>query len=113
MSDHRPSRPSDPDVEAATAGRIVPANLTAEHRRNRKQKRRRRRAARAPPEHLLAMSIPEFCRRHDISPSFYWKLQSMGLGPATMTVGNRKLISIEAAAEWRRAREAAALAKQD
>jgi hypothetical protein len=31
-----------------------------------------------------------------------------GLGPAVMKVGHRTLISCESAAEWRRAREAAA-----
>lgn len=30
----------------------------------------------------------------------------MGLGPATMRIGRRVLISSEAAAAWRRAREA-------
>jgi hypothetical protein len=54
------------------------------------------------------MTIPHFCKRHGISESMFFKLQNQGLAPTTMTVGSRKLISIEAAAAWRREREAAA-----
>jgi hypothetical protein len=36
----------------------------------------------------------------------YFKLRGQGLGPREMSVGTRKIISIEAAAAWRRAREA-------
>jgi hypothetical protein len=54
-----------------------------------------------------AYPIPEFCRRHGISQSFYFLLQRQGLGPRTMKVGARVVISKEAAADWRRAREAA------
>jgi hypothetical protein len=52
-----------------------------------------------------AFTIPEFCRRHGFSSSFYFKLQNEGLGPRVMKVGARTLISKEAAAEWRRIRE--------
>ena len=54
------------------------------------------------------MSIAEFCRRHNISPAFYFKLQQLGIGPRVMRIGRRILISNEAAAAWRREREAAA-----
>jgi len=54
-----------------------------------------------------AFSIPQFCRRHNISESFFHKLQRGGLGPRTMRIGARTLISAEAATAWRRAREAA------
>jgi hypothetical protein len=54
-----------------------------------------------------AFSIPQFCRRHNISESFFHKLQSHGLGPVTMRIGARTLISAESAAAWRRSREAA------
>jgi len=54
-----------------------------------------------------AFSIAKFCERHGISQSFFHKLKSKGLGPATMRVGARTLISAEAAARWRREREAA------
>jgi len=52
-----------------------------------------------------AYTIPEFCRRHRISESFYYKLKARDLGPRTMAVGTKVLISKEAAAEWRRHRE--------
>jgi hypothetical protein len=48
-----------------------------------------------------AFSIPDFCRRHRISESFYHKLKNQGLGPATMRVGKRVLISRDAAKRWR------------
>ena len=58
-----------------------------------------------------AMSVPEFCRRHGIGMTLYFKLKGLGLGPREMRVlsdnGNTKkiLISHGAAAEWRRERE--------
>jgi hypothetical protein len=57
---------------------------------------------------IAAFSIREFCRAHGISQSMYFKLKTMGLGPREMQVGTRRLISQEAAAEWRKAREATA-----
>jgi hypothetical protein len=54
----------------------------------------------------LAMSIREFCRLHGISEDQFFKMQREGWGPLTMKVGSRTLISAEAAAEWRRKREA-------
>jgi hypothetical protein len=59
---------------------------------------------------IAAFSIREFCAAHRISQSMYFKLRNMGLGPREMMVGSRKIISIEAAAAWRRAREADAAA---
>jgi hypothetical protein len=55
-----------------------------------------------------AFTIAEFCRAHHISQSIYFKMRNLGLGPREMAVGSRRLISQEAAAEWRKAREAAA-----
>ena len=57
---------------------------------------------------IAAFSIREFCAAHRISQSMYYKLKTQGLGPREMAVGSRRLISQEAAAEWRKAREAAA-----
>jgi hypothetical protein len=54
-----------------------------------------------------ASSIDEFCRDHGISRAMFYKLQRAGLGPRVMVVGTRKLVSIEAAAAWRRDRESA------
>jgi hypothetical protein len=55
-----------------------------------------------------ASSIATFCKRHGFSESMFFKLHASGKGPRTMKVGCRTLIGKEAAADWRRAREAAA-----
>ena len=55
-----------------------------------------------------AYSIPEFCEAHRICEAFYYKLRAAGLGPREMRTLRKVTISIEAAAEWRRARETAA-----
>jgi predicted DNA-binding transcriptional regulator AlpA len=56
-----------------------------------------------------AMSLDEFCSRHGISRSSFYLLKKAGEAPRLMQVGNRVLISREAAADWRREREAAKL----
>jgi hypothetical protein len=56
----------------------------------------------------LAMSIRAFCALHDLSEDQFYKMRREGWGPAVMHVGKRTLISHEAAAAWRRAREQAA-----
>lgn len=58
-----------------------------------------------------ASSVPEFCRAHRISPSFFYKLQREKRGPRLMRIGGRTLVSAEAAADWRRAIECAGDAK--
>lgn len=58
--------------------------------------------------HKQALSIPEFCAAHGVSRSFYFNMRRDGIGPREMRVGNRVLISHEAATDWRREREAAA-----
>jgi hypothetical protein len=58
-----------------------------------------------PPYQQFAFSMGEFCAAHRISTDYYLKLQRKGLGPVIMKVGGRTLISVEAAADWRRARE--------
>ena len=58
-----------------------------------------------------AYSVEEFCARHRISPQLFYKLKPKGLMPVTFNVGTRVLISKEAAAAWRRAREAATQAE--
>ena len=52
-----------------------------------------------------ALSIPEFCRRHQISMAMYFKIAREGIGPRVMRVGRRTIISREAAEAWRRERE--------
>lgn len=59
-------------------------------------------------QNSLAMSIKEFCRLHGISEDQFYKMRRESWGPTVMHVGSRTLISHEAAAEWRRAREQAA-----
>lgn len=56
----------------------------------------------------LAFSIGEFCKRHSISRNGLYRLWATGKGPRVMVAGRRRLISVEAAAEWRRDRERAA-----
>jgi hypothetical protein len=55
-----------------------------------------------------AYTIEEFCRSHGFSRAHYFNVAREGRGPRIMRVGARVLISKEAAAEWRRTREAAA-----
>jgi hypothetical protein len=57
-----------------------------------------------------AYSVDEFCARHRISVQLFYKLKPLGLMPVTFRLGTRVLISREAAAAWRRARENAAKA---
>jgi hypothetical protein len=64
-----------------------------------------------PPPPRLALSILEFCDAHGISEGFYYKLKKQRKGPREMKVGTRTLITFEAAAEWRREREAASVAE--
>jgi predicted DNA-binding transcriptional regulator AlpA len=54
---------------------------------------------------LDAYTINEFCRRHGISRSTYYNAQRDGVGPQEMRLGNRVMISREAAERWRRERE--------
>jgi len=55
-----------------------------------------------------AYSVAEFCARHRISVQLFYKNRKQM--PRTFNVGARVLISREAAAAWRRARETAAAA---
>jgi hypothetical protein len=61
---------------------------------------------------LVAYSVDEFCAAHGpISRSTLYNMWKAGTGPRFMLVGGgkgRRIISVEAAAEWRREREAAA-----
>jgi hypothetical protein len=96
------SRPVDPVVAAAEAGRVLPQR----RRKSRNRHQRRRQQARAPPDDgdVDAYSIATFCRRNDISKPFYFKLRAKGLGPKEIRLGARVLITKEAAEQWRRER---------
>jgi predicted DNA-binding transcriptional regulator AlpA len=52
-----------------------------------------------------AYSIIEFCQRHGLSRSGFYNAVKAGEGPVLMKIGNRTLISREAAERWRRDRE--------
>jgi hypothetical protein len=69
-----------------------------------------------PPERQrerAAYSLDEFCEDHRISRSMIYKRWDVGIGPRRMNVGARVLISAEAAADWRREREAASQEDSD
>ena len=55
-----------------------------------------------------AYTIQEFCHAHRLSRSKLYQMWDEGIGPRWMYVGTKRLISNEAAADWRREREAAA-----
>lgn len=52
-----------------------------------------------------AYSIKEFCAQHGISRNLFYTLIKAGKAPRTLKLGKRRLISEEAAAEWRKACE--------
>lgn len=54
-----------------------------------------------------AQTIQEFCVDNGVSRSSLYNMWGEGIGPRFMRVGVKKLITAEAAAEWRAAREAA------
>jgi predicted DNA-binding transcriptional regulator AlpA len=49
-----------------------------------------------------AYSIDEFCRRNSISRRTLYNLLDQGIGPRTMKLGGRRLISAEAETAWHR-----------
>ena len=53
-----------------------------------------------------AYTISEFCEAHRISRATYYNLKSAGTGPREMAVGTRRIVTFEAAAEWRAVMEA-------
>lgn len=50
-------------------------------------------------------SVKTFCDAHDITKVTFYKLLKDGTAPRIMKVGARTLISLEAAADWRRQME--------
>ena len=76
-------------------------------------KARRPPAAKEMPAEADAYSLTDFCARHSISLPTFYRLAQQGLAPATFFAGSRVLVSKEAAAAWRRAREAASAAAAD
>jgi len=60
---------------------------------------------RPPLLERAAYTIREFCDAHRISKSPYYNLRKQGLGPDEARVLDRVIITMEAAARWRKARE--------
>jgi predicted DNA-binding transcriptional regulator AlpA len=52
-----------------------------------------------PPARVF-YTVPEFCRAHAISRSTLYRLVNAGHGPRLTKVGDKTLISIEAARDW-------------
>jgi predicted DNA-binding transcriptional regulator AlpA len=48
-----------------------------------------------------AYGVEDFCKRHGFSRAYIYLLWKRGEGPRFMQVGARRLISREAAADWR------------
>lgn len=48
-----------------------------------------------------AFTIPEWCKDNCISRAMFYKLAIEGLAPRTMKIGRKRLVSVEAALEWR------------
>lgn len=53
-----------------------------------------------------AYGVDEFAKRHGISRAYVYLLWQRGDGPRFMHVGSRRLITREAASEWRARMEA-------
>ena len=49
----------------------------------------------------VAYTIAEFCDAHRISVALYYELKRSGRGPREIHLNTRRVISAEAAAEWR------------
>lgn len=54
-----------------------------------------------------AYCVEDFCKRHGISRAYLYLLWRREQGPRFMQVGARRLISKEAASDWRRSFEQA------
>lgn len=50
---------------------------------------------------VFATSIKDFCTQHGISKNLFYKLEREGCAPKTINLGKRRLITAEAATEWR------------
>ena len=107
VTGRKPSVSADPVKQAS--GPPIPNEITpTPHAEPKSARRAVLPPIRGPPIAPMAYSIRQFCQAHSISVDTYFRLQRAGLGPVTMKVGGRTLISVEAAAAWRRDRELAA-----
>lgn len=60
-----------------------------------------------------AYTVTEFCTSHRISRSKLYDLWAAGAGPRFVKIGTKRIITTEAAADWRREGEAASLPKRN
>jgi hypothetical protein len=67
----------------------------------------------SPMRDRAAYTVLEFCSAHRISKGKLYQLWAQGLGPRWMNVGTRRLITFEAAADWRAKCEARAQSGPD
>jgi hypothetical protein len=51
-----------------------------------------------------AFSVAQFCKRHGISVTMFYKLRQQGQAPDLLHVGDRVLVTRESAARWRKNR---------
>jgi len=54
---------------------------------------------------VCAFTVPEFCEAHRISKALLYSLWNEGKGPKSLVLNARRLITHEAAEEWRRSLE--------
>ena len=59
-----------------------------------------------------AYGVSEFCRRNGLSPAYLYALWRKGRGPRFYQAGDRRFITPEAGADWRREMEAATLSRR-
>jgi hypothetical protein len=62
----------------------------------------------SPVIQKASYSIDSFCDAHDVSRPMLYQLWKRDEGPDYFFVGEKRLISVEAATRWRQEREAAA-----
>ena len=98
------SHPADPVIVSSAAGKFTPDPRP--RRSDVTNPSHERPMAGGQPPARAAFTVPEFCEAHRISQAKYYEMKKKGWGPVEMEVGRRRLVSFEAAAEWRRKREA-------
>ena len=89
------SKPSEP----------APLRGIAAPKPNRNRRRYSAARWRLPRRGMEACTIAQFCALYGISPSYYWKLQALGMGPRVLKLGGRRFITRQAANDWLQAME--------
>ena len=63
--------------------------------------------------HQQAFTVAQFCAAHgNLSRTLFYAMLKDGTGPRTFTIGRKRLISAEAATEWRERLERSASTRQ-